>query len=58
MLEQDTLGDLPAAFSFKMFFNCTSRDEERKGRKKEKKEERKNKLDSSRLSVVEIARVA
>ena len=25
--EQDPLGDLPAAFSFKMSFNCTSRDE-------------------------------
>ena len=25
--EQDPLGDLPAAYSFKMSFNCTSRDE-------------------------------
>jgi len=25
--EQDPLGELPAAFSFKMSFNCTSRDE-------------------------------
>jgi len=25
--EQDPVGDLPAAFSFKMSFNCTSRDE-------------------------------
>jgi len=25
--EQDPLGDLPAAVSFKMSFNCTSRDE-------------------------------
>jgi hypothetical protein len=25
--EQDTLGELPAAFSLKMSFNCTSRDE-------------------------------
>jgi len=25
--EQDPLGDLPTAFSFKMSFNCTSRDE-------------------------------
>ena len=27
MLEQDPPGDLPVAFSFKMSFNCTSRDE-------------------------------
>jgi len=25
--EQDPLGDFPVAFSFKMSFNCTSRDE-------------------------------
>jgi len=25
--EQDPIGDLPAVFSFKMPFNCTSRDE-------------------------------
>jgi len=28
VLEQDPLGDLPAAFSFKMSFNCTSRNEQ------------------------------